>query len=64
MIDQGSLAVFFGLLLMGATGLILVGEAIYYMAVGIKHVWLKRVGPRVYFAGRALVKGDVRVVRK
>lgn len=30
----------------------------------IQRVWLKSWGPRVYFAGRALIKGDVRVARK
>lgn len=30
----------------------------------IQRVWLKSWGPRIYFAGRSLVKGDVRVVRK
>ncbi|MDK9677302.1 hypothetical protein FO433_02370 [Weissella cibaria] len=30
----------------------------------IQRVWLKSWGPRVYFAGRALIKGDVKVARK
>lgn len=30
----------------------------------IQRVWLKSWGPRVYLAGRALIKGDVKVARK
>ena len=54
--DQITLAVFFGLMLMGMALLSLVGVIAYYSFLGLKYVWLKRLGPAVYY----LITGDAK----
>ncbi len=56
MMDQTTLAVFFGLMLMGMALLALFGVTAYYSFIGLKYVWLKRLGPAVYY----LITGDAK----
>ena len=56
MMDQTALAVFFGLMLMGMALFALVGVIAYYSFIGLKYVWLKRLGPAVYY----LITGDAK----
>lgn len=56
MMDQTTLAVFFGLMLMGMALLALFGVIAYYSFLGLKYVWLKRLGPAVYY----LITGDAK----
>lgn len=56
--DQTTLAVFFGLMLMGMALSSLVGVIAYYSFIGVKYVWLKRLGPAVYY----LITGDAKAL--
>ncbi|MGX6490922.1 hypothetical protein ACWM0G_02090 [Weissella cibaria] len=56
MMDQTTLAVFFGLMTMGMALFSLVGVIAYYSFIGLKYVWLKRLGPAVYY----LITGDAK----
>ena len=56
MMDQTTLAVFFGLMIMGMALFSLVGVIVYYSSIGLKYVWLKRLGPAVYY----LITGDAK----
>ncbi|MGL4535045.1 MAG: hypothetical protein ACRCXR_11760 [Weissella cibaria] len=56
MMDQTTLAVFFGLMIMGMALFSLVGVIAYYSFIGLKYVWLKRLGPAVYY----LITGDAK----
>lgn len=56
MMDQTTLAVFFGLMIMGMALFSLVGVIVYYSFIGLKYVWLKRLGPAVYY----LITGDAK----
>ncbi|MDY2519624.1 hypothetical protein [Weissella cibaria] len=58
MMDQTTLAVFFGLMLMGMALFALVGVIAYYSFIGLKYVWLKRLGPAVYY----LLTGDAKAL--
>lgn len=56
--DQTTLAVFFGLMLMGMALLALFGVIAYYSFLVLKYVWFKRLGPTVYY----LITGDAKVL--
>lgn len=56
MMDQTTLAVFFGLMIMGMALFSLVGVIAYYSFIGLKYVWLKRLGPAVCY----LITGDAK----
>ncbi|TVV19198.1 hypothetical protein FQP82_05725 [Weissella cibaria] len=58
MMDQTTLAVFFGLMIMGMALFSLVGVIAYYSFIGLKYVWLKRLGPAVYY----LLTGDAKAL--
>lgn len=57
MMDQTTLAVFFGLMLMGMALFALVGVIAYYSFIGLKYVWLKRLGPTFYYLITGNAKG-------
>ena len=56
MMDQTTLKVFFGLMLMGMAMLALFGVIAYYSFIVLKYVWLKRLGPAIYY----LITGDAK----
>lgn len=58
MMDQTTLAVFFGLMLMGMALIALFGVIAYYSLIVLKYVWLKRLGPAVYY----LITGDAKAL--
>lgn len=58
MMDQTTLAVFFGLMIIGMALFALVGVIAYYSFIGLKYVWLKRLGPAVYY----LITGDAKAL--
>lgn len=58
MMDQTTLAVFFGLMFIGVALMALIGTSVYYLFKGIKHIWLKRLGPTVYY----LLTGDAQAL--
>ncbi|KIU20081.1 hypothetical protein [Weissella cibaria] len=58
MMDQTILAVFFGLMLMSMVLLALFGVTAYYSFIVLKYVWLKRLGPAIYY----LITGDAKAL--
>ena len=58
MMDQITLAVFFGLMVMGVAIITLIGVIAYYSFIGLKYVWFKRLGPAVYY----LLTGDAKAL--
>lgn len=58
MMDQTTLAVFFGLMIMGMALLALFGVTAYYSFIVLKYVWLKRLGPAIYY----LITGDAKAL--
>lgn len=56
MMDQTTLAVFFGLMFVWLLAVTLIGSVAYYSFVGIKYIWLKRLGPAGYY----LITGDTK----
>lgn len=54
--DQTTLAVFFGMMFLGVALMALLGTSLYYLFKGIKHIWLKRLGPAFYY----LITGDAK----
>lgn len=58
MMDQTTLAVFFGLMLMVMALLALFGVIAYYSFIVLKYVWLKRLGPAIYY----LITGDAKAL--
>lgn len=58
MMDQTTLAVFFGLMIMGMALFSLVGVIAYYSFIGLKRLWFRRLGPTVYY----LITGDAKAL--
>lgn len=58
MMDQITLAVFFGLMVMGVAIITLIGVIAYYSFIVLKYVWLKRLGPAIYY----LITGDAKAL--
>ena len=56
--DQITLAVFFGLMVMGVAIITLIGVIAYYSFIVLKYVWLKRLGPTFYY----LITGNAKVL--
>ncbi|MCG4286705.1 hypothetical protein K9863_03205 [Lactobacillaceae bacterium KNUT 0156] len=54
--DQQTLAVFFGLMVMGMAIITLIGVVVYYSFQGLKYIWFKRLGPTIYY----LITGDAK----
>ncbi|MGL4537452.1 hypothetical protein [Weissella cibaria] len=58
MMDQTTLAVFFGLMVLWMGLVTLIGVIVYYAFIGIKRIWLKRLGPAI----RYLLTGDAQAL--
>jgi hypothetical protein len=56
--DQTTLAVFFGLMVLWMGLVTLIGVFVYYAFIGIKRIWLKRLGATVYY----LITGDAKAL--
>ncbi|NFA02984.1 hypothetical protein [Weissella cibaria] len=56
--DQKTLAVFFGLMVMGVAIITLIGLIAYYSFIGLKRLWFKRLGPTIYY----LITGDAKAL--
>ena len=56
--DQTTLAVFFGLMVLWMGLLTLIGVIVYYAFIGIKRFWLKRLGPAIHY----LMTGDAQAL--
>ncbi|MFP7467611.1 hypothetical protein SFC41_02665 [Weissella cibaria] len=56
--DQKTLAVFLGLMLMWLALSTLTGVIAYYSFIGLKRLWFRRLGPTVYY----LITGDAKAL--